>query len=156
MLQNSNTQRKGPNHLLVAERLMIVAAQFFRLVIKLDMHAVAKLAEAMQVVVDGSAKAIEKLVSLHCLNDVVEALDLGVANLLKIVGRNVGNAFLRVVLCTINDLIERSFNDRTCLNDHKLVKRIVLVRGTQTTQRPGIRNDVVADLEVADEVASDC
>src|SRR5712671_555452 len=36
------------------------------------------------------------------------------------------------------------------------IKRIILVRGTQTTQRPGIRNDVVADLEVADEVAPDC
>ena len=41
MLQNANTQRKGPNHLLVADRLMIVAAQLFRLVIKLDMHAVS-------------------------------------------------------------------------------------------------------------------
>ena len=65
-------------------------------------------------------------------------------------------SFLRVVLCTINDLIERSFNDRTCLNDHKLVERIVLVRGTQTTQRVAIRKNVVADLEVADEVAPDC
>src|SRR5258708_15381940 len=126
MLQNSSTQRKGPSHLLFAERLMIVAAQLFRLVIKLDMHAVAKLAEAMQVIVDGSTKAIEKLVSLHCLNNSVEAFDLGVANLLQIVGRNVGDAFPLVALCTINDLIERSFNDRTCLNDHKLVKRIVL------------------------------
>src|SRR5712691_5016734 len=135
MLQNSNTQREGPSHLLVAERLMIVAAQLFWLVIKLDMRAVAKLAEAMQVIVDGSAKAIEELVSLHCLNNVVEALDLRVADLLQIVGRNVGNAFPRVVFCTIDDLVERSFNDRTCLNDHELVKRIVLVRGTQTTQR---------------------
>src|SRR6266446_7493047 len=156
MLQDSNTQRKGPDHLLVAEGMIIVAAQFFRLVIKLDMHAVAKLAETMQVVVDGSAKAVEKLASLHCLNNVVEAFDLGFTNLLQIVGRNVGNAFLRVIFCTINDLIERSFNDRTCLNDHELVKRLVLVRGAQTTQRFGIRNDVVADLEVADEVAPDC
>jgi hypothetical protein len=65
---------------LVAERLMIVAAQSLRLVVKLDMHMVAKLTEAMQVIVDDSAKAIEKLVSRHCLNNVVEALDLGVGN----------------------------------------------------------------------------
>jgi len=136
--------------------LMIVAAQSFRLVIKLDMHAVAKLTEAMQVIVDGSAKPIEKLVSLHRLNNVVEALDLGFANRFQIVVRNVGNAFLRLVLCTVNDLIECSFNDRTCLNDYKLVERIVLVRGTQTTQRPAICDDVVADLEVSNEVAPDC
>ena len=73
---------------------MIVAAQSFRLVIELDMHAVAKLTEAMQVTVDSSAKAIEKLVSLHCLNNVVEPLDLGFANRLQIARRNVGNAFL--------------------------------------------------------------
>jgi hypothetical protein len=92
MLQNSNTQTKGPNHLFVAECFMIVAAQSFRLVIKLDMHAVAKLTEAMQVIVDGSAKPIEKLVSLHRLNNVVEALDLGFANRFQIVVRNVWNA----------------------------------------------------------------
>src|SRR5258708_11988106 len=99
MLQNSSTQRKGPSHLLFAERLMIVAAQLFRLVIKLDMHAVAKLPEALQIIVDGSAKAIETLVSLHGLNNVVEALDLGFANLLHILGRNVGNPFLRLQCC---------------------------------------------------------
>src|SRR5258708_23456184 len=33
----------------------------------------------------------EKLVSLHRLNNVVEALDLGFANLFQIVSRNVGN-----------------------------------------------------------------
>ena len=110
----------------------------------------------MQVIVDGSAKAIEKLVSLHRLNNVVEALDFGFANLLQIVRRNAGNTFLRVILRTINYLIERSFNNRTCLNDHKLVEHIVLVRATQTTQRFTIRKNVVADLEVADEVAPNC
>ena len=122
-------------------------------VIKLDMHAVAKLTEAMQVIVDGSAKPIEKLVSLHRLNNVVEALDLGFANRFQIVVRNVGNAFLRVVLCTVNDLIECSFNDRTCLNDYKLVERIVLVRCTQPTKRIPIHKNVVSNFKIADEVA---
>src|SRR5437667_109165 len=72
------------------------------------MHAVAKLTEAMQVIVDGSAKAIEKLVSLHRLNNVVEALDFGFANLLQIVRRNAGNTFLRVILRTINYLFDRT------------------------------------------------
>lgn len=139
MLQYSNTQRKGPSHLLVAKCLPIVAAQPFWLVIKLDMQAVAKLTEAMQIIVNASGKAVEKLVILHCLNNVVEALDLGFTNFLQVVRRNVGNAFLRVFLCTINDLIERGLDDRICLDD-KLVECIVLVRGTQMTQRLATMN----------------
>jgi hypothetical protein len=92
-------------------------------------------------------------VGFHCLNNVVETLDLGSAYLIYILDRNAGNAFLCVVSDTINNLIERGLNDGASLDDHKLVERIVLVRGTQPTKRIPIQKNVVPNFKVTDEVA---
>jgi hypothetical protein len=107
----------------------------------------------MQVIVDSPTKTIEKHVAFHRLNNVVEALALSSAYLIQILHRNAGNAFPCVAPYTINDLIERSLNDGTSLDDDKLVERIILVRGTQPTKRIPIRKNVVSNFEVADEVA---
>jgi hypothetical protein len=88
--------------------------------------------KAMQVIVDRLAETIEKFVGFHCLNNVVEALDLS---------------------SPINNLIERGFNDRARLDNHKLVERIVFVRGAQPTKRIPIQKNVVPNFKVADEVA---
>jgi hypothetical protein len=110
----------------------------------------------MQAIIDSSTKTMEKLAGFHCLNDVVEALDLASAYLIQILHRNAGNAFPCIVSYTINNLIERGLNDRTSLDDHKLVERIVLVRGTQPTKRIPIHKNVVSNFKVADEVAPNC
>ena len=156
MLQDFDAQGKRPHDILVGKGVMIVAAHPFGLVVELNMHPVAKLPQLMQVVVNGRAEAIEKLVGLHGLNDVVKPFDLGIADFLQDFRRNVGHAFRGITLCAVDDLIERGFDNRSRLHNHELVERVAFVCRAQTTQRLAVRQNVVANLEVTDKVAPYC
>jgi hypothetical protein len=93
--------------------------------------------------------------SLYGLNDVVKPFDLGVADFLQGFRWNVGHAFRGVTLCPIDDLVEGGFDDRTRLYDHQLVENFVFVGRAQTTQCLAVGQNVVANLEIADEIALD-
>jgi len=55
------------------------------------MNPVAKLAKHVKVDVYIRASTVEKIVALHCLNDVVEALNLGTANSVQVRCADIGN-----------------------------------------------------------------
>jgi hypothetical protein len=59
MLQRVDAQCERPGDVLIGEGVVIVAAQILWLIIELNMYAVAKLPQLMQVVVNGRAKPIE-------------------------------------------------------------------------------------------------